>query len=78
MQSPQFTQEMSRFCFLGATFMKQALSQPLQSVHEDILAVSIPSLRDRGLIHPKSICMSPAAQMNLQSTCRTRIEVTSM
>jgi hypothetical protein len=69
---------MSRLFFLGATFMKQARSQPLQSVQADILVVSMPSLSETGLIQPNNICMSPAAQTNLQSTWRTKTEVTSM
>jgi hypothetical protein len=68
MQAPQFTHEMSRLFFLGVTFMKHALSQPLQSVQADIRAVSILSRSETGLIQPKSICMRPAAQTNLHRT----------
>jgi hypothetical protein len=68
MQAPQLTQEMSRLRLRGETFMKQARSQPLQSVQAEIRSVSIPSLKETGLIQPKSICMRPAAHTNRHST----------
>ena len=66
------------FIFLGITFMKHAFSHPLQSVHSCILAASARSLSETGLIQPKSICISPAAQTNLHNTCLTNMEVVSM
>src|SRR3990172_6460871 len=77
-QAPQFTQETSLLFFLGVTFIKQTLSQPLQLVHSSARAVSIFSRREIGLIQPKSICIRPAAQTNLQRLCRIKMDVVSI
>ena len=77
-QAPQFTHETSRLFFLGATAMKQTFSHCLQSVHSCIRPASSLSRKDTGLTQPKSVCMSPAAQMYLQKVCLTSNEVTNI